>query len=137
MKTLKKRIGIVSLVVFTVLFTGLLVSGDPQWVAPPDAQKLTNPVQSDATTLAEGQKIFRLNCQACHGTKGKGDGVAAAGLAKHPANFTSPVVVGETDGALFWKITNGNNPMPSFKKNLTDQQRWEAVICIRDFQKTK
>ena len=48
--------------------------------------------------------------------------IAAAKLAK------------ETDGELFWKISNGRGPMPPWK-HLPDQERWELVNYIRTLQK--
>ena len=32
---------------------------------------------------------------------------------------------------LFWKITEGRKPMPSTKKSLTEEQRWQVVNYIR------
>jgi mono/diheme cytochrome c family protein len=37
----------------------------------------------------------------------------------------------QSDGALFYKITEGRGPMPSFKTTLTEQQRWDVVNHIR------
>jgi mono/diheme cytochrome c family protein len=38
-----------------------------------------------------------------------------------------------TDGEIFWKMTEGRKPMPSFKKQLTDEQRWQLVNFLRTF----
>jgi mono/diheme cytochrome c family protein len=38
-----------------------------------------------------------------------------------------------TDGEIFWKIGEGRRPMPSFKKRLTDDQRWQLVNYVRSF----
>jgi len=32
-----------------------------------------------------------------------------------------------TDGELFYKISEGHRPMPSFKKRFTEEQRWQLV----------
>lgn len=42
--------------------------------------------QADVPT---GKMDFAENCAACHGTTGVGNGPAAAGLAKRPANLTT------------------------------------------------
>jgi hypothetical protein len=38
-ENVEKRVGAVSLSIFAVHFSGVLINGDPQWVAPPEAQK--------------------------------------------------------------------------------------------------
>ena len=65
-------------------------------------------------------------CVECHGQDGKGL------EKKHSANLRLPVVQAQSDGALFWKITNGNpdRGMPSFSK-LPELQRWQVVLYIR------
>jgi mono/diheme cytochrome c family protein len=38
--------------------------------------------------LADGKKIFEMNCASCHGLTGKGDGVAAAALKPKPRDLS-------------------------------------------------
>jgi mono/diheme cytochrome c family protein len=38
-----------------------------------------------------------------------------------------------TDGEIFYQITQGRKPMPSFRKKLTEDQRWQLVILVRSF----
>jgi mono/diheme cytochrome c family protein len=101
------------------------------WQAPPDAAKVKNPVSSDKNSTDLGKKIFTGKCLSCHGALGKGDGPMFKVLKKKPGDLTSAQVKAETDGALFWKITKGQTPMPSFAKNLTDKERWNVVNYIR------
>ncbi|HZX59107.1 MAG TPA: cytochrome c [Mucilaginibacter sp.] len=105
------------------------------WVAPKPAQDVKNPIAVDKTILAEGKALYAANCAPCHGDKGRGDGVAAAALNPKPADHTSATVQAETDGSLFWKLTQGRNPMPSYQKILNDKQRWELVCYIRTLSK--
>jgi mono/diheme cytochrome c family protein len=65
-------------------------------------------------------------CVECHGKNG-------AGMEKkHSADLQLPVVQRQTDGTLFWKITNGNlnRGMPSFSR-LPELQRWQLVLYLR------
>ena len=103
--------------------------------APPSADEIKNPIPGDAASIIEGKKTYTTFCAACHGNKGKGDGVAAAGLQKPPADHTSAAVQSQSDGAIFWKLTNGNNPMPSYA-SLTPTQRWQLVNYIRTLAKS-
>ena len=41
----------------------------------------------DAQTLNRGRELYILNCYACHGAKGDGNGPAAPGLRPPPRNF--------------------------------------------------
>jgi mono/diheme cytochrome c family protein len=38
-----------------------------------------------------------------------------------------------TDGEIYYQITEGRKPMPSFKKRLTEEQRWQLVLLVRSF----
>lgn len=105
------------------------------FTAPASADALKNPVKDDPNATLAGKKTYATFCAACHGDKGKGDGVAATGLAKPPANHTSAQVQKVSDGGLFWMITNGNNPMPAYQSSLTELQRWQLVNFIRTLAK--
>jgi mono/diheme cytochrome c family protein len=102
-----------------------------EWTAPASARDVKNPVASDAASLAAGKKAFEKECLSCHGKKGKGDGPSAGTLEKAPASLLSGKVQSQTDGELFWKITAGKKPMPSSKKSLTEEQRWQVVNYVR------
>ena len=105
------------------------------WVAPKAADNVKNTVISNSSTLAETKKLYITNCGPCHGDKGRGDGPAAQGLNPKPADHTSAAVQGETDGAIFWKLSEGRAPMPGYKKIFSDEQRWELVNYIRTLTK--
>jgi len=109
----------------------------PPWVAPKDAQTVKNPLVSTTSILADAKTLYTANCSPCHGDKGKGDGPAAQSLNPKPADHTSTAIQNETDGSLFWKLSEGRNPMPSYRKVFTEQQRWELILYIRTFAKTK
>lgn len=103
--------------------------------APPSADTITNPLKGNSTATLEGQRIYVKYCVTCHGAKGKGDGIAAPGLPKQPADHTSAFVQNQKDGAIYWAITYGNNPMPTYAKTLTSAQRWQLVNYIRTLAK--
>ena len=106
------------------------------WVVPDDAKKVKNPVASNAESLAAGEQLFTDNCVLCHGEKGVGDGPGAKTIKVKPANFADPKLqASETDGSLFWKMTNGRGPMPSWRDTLSDQERWQLVVYIRKLGK--
>lgn len=106
------------------------------WTAPDEAAGVKNPLAGNIETLKYAQVIYTTYCSPCHGNKGRGDGAAASGLATKPADHSSGIIQKQTDGALFWMISEGRNPMPSYKTALTDNQRWELVNYIRTLAKT-
>lgn len=120
------------LTVFAFQFiVGLSYAQWSDWVAPAEADTLTNTIpEADEAVLAEGQMMWTSMCFLCHGDTGKGDGLQAASLSKPPADLTSPQVQRQSDGALFWKITTGNDPMLAFDY-YTEEQRWQLVHYIR------
>ena len=107
------------------------------WIAPKAAGEVKNPLAGNKEVIKYAQIIYSSYCTPCHGNKGKGDGIAAPGLAIKPADHTSDAVQKQTDGALYWMISQGHSPMPSYKTVLTDNQRWELVNYIRTIAKNK
>lgn len=120
-----------------LLTTAMVVQKPAGWMAPKEADALKNPVKGDASATKAGKDLYVTNCTPCHGIHGKGDGPAAAALSPKPTDHTSAMVQSETDGAIFWKITNGHAPMAAYKGSLSDKQRWELVNYIRDLGKTQ
>ena len=123
--------------VFLIIATALLslsvmnFGSNSSWKAPPEADKLKNPFQKDKDIWKKGEATFKNLCVICHGEKGQGDGIAGMALNPKPANLTAERVQSQTDGAIFWKMTNGNPPMASYKETLTEEQRWQLVKFIR------
>lgn len=104
---------------------------DPRWIAPATAETKPNPLSQKPETAAGGKKLFMRNCAECHGPSG-------AGMEKkHSADLQLPVVQQQSDGTLFWKITNGNaaKGMPSFSR-LPELQRWQLVLFLRTLKAT-
>lgn len=125
-----------SLLLFFVLFSfSYANSQTKKFPAPASADTIKNPLKGNAASIESGKKIYTQFCVTCHGDKGKGDGIAAPGLAKPPADHTSSFVQSQTDGALFWIITTGNKPMPSYKTTLQTAQRWQVINYIRTLAK--
>ena len=96
-----------------------------------------NPVPADAASLARGQELFNINCTACHGTDGKGNGPVAAFLQnKKPIDLTGGLAQSLSDGAIFMTITNGTQGgMPALNENLLVRERWDVVNYVRELQK--
>ena len=105
-----------------------------KWIAPASADQISNPLKGDDAATSEGKKTYEAMCLVCHGDKGKGNGAASVALDPHPANFLSIDVRKESDGAIYWKMTEGRPPMASYKTLLTETQRWQLVNYIRKLE---
>lgn len=106
-----------------------------KWTAPATAAPTKNPVAKSEKVMAQTKKTFEQSCASCHGPKGLGDGAAAATLPVKPANWTTPDIQKQSDGEIFWKISEGRGPMPPWKTILSENDRWAMVHFIRTFKK--
>jgi mono/diheme cytochrome c family protein len=95
-----------------------------------------NPVPPDVASVARGAELFNINCTACHGKDGKGDGPVAPFLQnKKPVDLTGVLASSLSDGAIFLTITNGTpGGMPALNENLTVRERWDVVNFVRTLQ---
>lgn len=102
---------------------------DSSWRPPAEAAAKKSPLADKPQAGAGGKKLFTRNCVECHGDDGSGI------IKKHAADLQLPVVQQQSDGTLFWKITNGNTDrgMPSFS-NLPEMQRWQLVLFVRSLK---
>ncbi len=108
-----------------------------EWTAPKSADAKKNSMTYNVESVAAGQKLYSMLCVVCHGDKGKGDGISASALATKPSNLISSKVQRQSDGALFWKLSEGNPPMLSFKSALSEEQIWQIVNYVRSLDNSK
>jgi mono/diheme cytochrome c family protein len=103
-----------------------IAAGDGRWQAkvPPDARQRPNPMATEASAIAAGEKLFERNCASCHGKQ-------AEGQLKHP-DLHSGRVRNATPGELEWLLKNGSlkNGMPSWSR-LPEPQRWQLVTFLK------
>jgi mono/diheme cytochrome c family protein len=126
---------IIAVIVSNILVSKTFCQQAP-WVAPKSSDNVKNPISGNYSKVAETKTLYITNCGPCHGDKGRGDGPAAPGLNPKPADHTSAAVQAESDGAIFWKLSEGRSPMPGYKKIFSEEQRWELVNYIRTLAKS-
>ncbi len=122
----------------SVVFVSFLLSftiQDDKWTAPSEADKLGNPFSNDEKAIKMGQKIFKKLCWSCHGLSGAGDGPAGVNLVPSPGNFTTDDFQSQTDGAIFWKLSNGRGIMAGYEATMEEEDRWKLVSYMRTFKK--
>jgi len=102
------------------------------WNIPDEAKQRKNPLQSSPPALQAARDLYLDNCAQCHGEKGKGDGPEATMYDPLPADLSNfKFNSGLTDGEIFYQISKGKKPMPSFKLRFTEEQRWQLVLLVR------
>lgn len=108
------------------------------WQAPERAKRKTNPYPEDSSAIQSGKKVYETACLPCHGAQGRGDGTAAKYLDPKPRDLSDPTLLApQTDGELFWKITEGRSNMPSFKEALSEEERWQVIHYLRALSQQK
>jgi len=129
-----KKIVFVWLIAGTVFGVFHIATERREWAIPPEAKALKNPVTASDAALQSIRRTYNENCAQCHGNTGKGDGREAKSHGTLPADFSAPGrILAQSDGELFYKISEGKRPMPAFKNRLTEEQRWQLVLLVRSF----
>lgn len=96
------------------------------------ASTLSNPLRPTTEAVDAGRAIYRERCVACHGDRGRGDGVAGVTLDPKPADLVLHVPQ-HTDGELYYMVSVGfpEGAMPAWRSVLNEQERWELVHYLR------
>lgn len=127
---MKKTFFLLVATIFTVALLSFVskTNTQPPWAVPDAAKNKVNPLKGDAASIANGKSLYGTHCKSCHGTKGKGDGPKASQLDTECGDFTKPAFQSQTDGALFYKTSEGRKDMPSFKKKIPEPDDIWAIV---------
>ncbi|MBI4924854.1 MAG: cytochrome C oxidase subunit IV family protein [Bdellovibrio sp.] len=94
---------------------------------------IKQPWISTPELIAKGKIAFSIQCVACHGAEGQGNGPAAAALKPPPRNFTSQEnwKLGRKPSQVFKTIRDGipNSAMSSFS-TIPNDDRWALVHYV-------
>lgn len=135
MKTLLSFLLVASTAIFmSFTLTSNLNFDQDKWVAPASSKELKNPFTGKAS-INQGKSIYQTRCVVCHGDKGEGDGPAGKALTPPAANHTAAYVQNQTDGELFWKVSEGRGAMVGWKLILSEEERWALVNYLRTLAK--
>lgn len=131
-----KFLTVVTIVCVTLVATGFTFIQPKPWAVPDKSAKAVNPVKNDAASIASGKALWSQHCSSCHGKTGLGDGSKAAQLKTQPSDFSKAAFQTQSDGSLFYKVSEGRDDMPSFKKKIPDQEDiWALVNFMRGLKK--
>ena len=134
---MKNRIIKIFLIAFASTAFLILVNaqGVQQWIVPAKFKTMKNPTSASKENLANAKDLFSKHCKSCHGNTGLGDGTKAASLDATCGDFSTAKFQAQTDGEIFYKISEGRGKMPSFKKTITDDNdRWMIIHYLRNLK---
>lgn len=100
------------------------------WKVPPSRAKDLSPFIFTDETRKAGEELYVANCQACHGDPGKGNVLM---MVPAPPDITTKRMQRNTDGEMFYKITEGHKIMPPHKNILSAVEGWRVISYIRSF----
>jgi high-affinity iron transporter len=110
----------VAVTLFAATASAVAADAPPPPTAPPKA-----PARSGAL-VERGRASFGVNCAACHGATGEGNGPVAFAVRPRPRNLRrDPFVRGDRVEQIFATITRGlpSGTMASYAQ-LSDDERW-------------
>lgn len=97
--------------------------------------RVPNPVAADAASIANGHRLFQVNCAVCHGELGDANGTMRQ---LNPAYGFAPPINGaataaRSDGYIWGMMRNGRGLMSSFNR-IPERERWDVVNYVRGLQ---
>lgn len=96
---------------------------------------LSNPLVMNEKNLDIGKKRYLSYCSPCHGNFGQADSRLKANFAIPPSFHSEKMINEWSDGRIYHVITDGQNLMPSYAKQIPEAERWAVVLYIRSLQR--
>tara|TARA_B100001142_G_scaffold170032_1_gene169643 strand:- start:96617 stop:97192 length:576 start_codon:yes stop_codon:yes gene_type:complete len=102
-----------------------------------------NPLESNSDNISDGEALYSMFCEHCHGPDGAGGGSIT-----HPIYSVVPYYNDDKQkrrsgttmselksGHIFHAITYGLNAMGPHASQLTETERWKIVLYVQELQK--
>jgi mono/diheme cytochrome c family protein len=98
--------------------------------------ELHNPfTENDEAARERGGVVFSNFCRTCHGPLAQGDGPVTLGGFPAPPSLLTDRVTRMPDGQVFHVLTYGQGRMPPIASQLSSDDRWRAILHVRQLQK--
>jgi mono/diheme cytochrome c family protein len=101
------------------------------------ASSWKNPLEKSTYNMAEGKRLYNINCTPCHAEDGNGEGtiVKAGKYPRVPAYSDRLPTI--NPGKAFYSITHGKNLMGAYGSVLSPEQRWQVIHYIYEMSGTQ
>jgi len=108
--------------------------------AAPAAKPAAPAVKASPASIANGETLYKRQCQTCHGATGVGDGPASKFLKGKLPNFTDKTVMAKMkDEEIRETITNGVKTevgtMPPFKAKMKPEEIQDVMNFVHSLAK--
>jgi mono/diheme cytochrome c family protein len=97
---------------------------------------VVNPLPPTQEVIERGKNRFNIYCSPCHGYYGKGDS-RLRGQFPIPPTLHSEKVRNWKDYNIYHVITNGQNNMPSYERQIPRDDRWAIIHYLRVLQRSQ
>ncbi|MFA6544431.1 MAG: cytochrome c [Limisphaerales bacterium] len=98
----------------------------------------TIPVPVTSALLARGRERYNITCLPCHGPIGDGNGITKKiGAMAVVGNLHDQRIARQSDGELFFVLSNGRNLMQGYASNIEINDRWAIVAYVRALQRAR
>lgn len=135
-KQLKVVIAMAVVSVFAISFTQIQAQDFVKKEVPAEYKSKENPYKADESLKMIGLRNFNRHCVACHGKKGKGDGVMAKNLKTSPGDLTLADMDQYSDGEIYYLSFIGLGDRPDFTKLIpSEEDKWAVVNYVRSLKK--
>jgi cytochrome c5 len=94
-----------------------------------------NPLKITPDLLEVGERRFNTYCGPCHDRTGQGRGLIGQRALWLPTNLLEDRVKQFNDGEIFNITTEGRRSMPSYRFQVTAEDRWAIVAYVRVLQR--
>jgi len=95
-----------------------------------------NPLEPAKEVLDRGKNRFDIYCSPCHGYYGRGDS-RLRGQFPNPPTLHSEKVRNWKDYNIYHVITNGQNTMPGYERQIPRDDRWAIIHYLRVLQRSQ
>ncbi len=100
-------------------------------------EELANPYKfENLAAFTRGGSVFRTWCLPCHGATGRGDGAVPMRGFPAPPPLNSEKTIALKDGRMFHILTYGQKNMPSYASQVSEDDRWKAILYVRSLQRS-